>query len=132
MPTKLAIGSTVYSCTFFKQINSDESFYIPKSLLGWPSLQTIVPGTFSSPKSQCVSTKWTVFSTQACSGKLIFRSFVKILYTKTHFSIYFCNFHMFYAFQPLEIWWNISVQAWSILFDLPAIWIVSKWIFWLD
>ena len=39
LPKKLAVGSTVNSCTFFKEINSDGSFYVPKDyqhdLLYW-------------------------------------------------------------------------------------------------
>ena len=70
-----------------------------------------------------------LFLTQACSGKpvLLFR---KHFLTKTWFPGYitlvFCKFYKVCISQPLNIWWQTSVQAWSILLDLQPLWIASK------
>ena len=40
-----------------------------------------------------------------------------------------CKFHMVCIFQPPKIWWQTSVEAWSLLFDFPTFWIASKEIF---
>ena len=45
LPKELAIGSIVYSCAFFKEINSDASFHVPEhcqcDLLYWPLHQEL-------------------------------------------------------------------------------------------
>ena len=47
---------TVYSCTFFKEINNNGSLLCSRKLSAWLSLVTALPRTFSLPESQCVST----------------------------------------------------------------------------
>ena len=99
LPKELAIGSTVYSCTFLKGINCDES--CPRRLSAWPSLLTARPGTFLLYQSQCVSTPWTVFSTQTHNDKPMFRPFVNISFNKTCFSI-----HITYSSENLT-WFEL-------------------------
>ena len=44
----LAIGSTIYNCTFFKEISCPESFLFPEQS-AWPSLLTALLRKFSLP-----------------------------------------------------------------------------------
>ena len=85
----MAIGSTVYSCTFFKEINHDSSFHPP----AWPTLLTAAPGTFSLPESQCVSISWIVISIVACRSKPMLNTY-KICFSVhvTHSSVNFTWF----------------------------------------
>ena len=43
---ELAIGSTIYSCTFFKEICADESFHIPEHYQHDLLYLTATPRTF--------------------------------------------------------------------------------------
>ena len=64
LPRALVIGSTIYSCLFFKEINSYGPLSCPWKLLVSPSLLIAAPGTFSLPESQIVittSTFWLWF-----------------------------------------------------------------------
>ena len=94
-----------------------------------------VPRTFFSSESQCVSTTWTVFFTQAHSGKPMFRLFIKIFglkYVSPYISLILLQILYNYIIctsQPPKIWWQTSVQAWSILFDLPSLQIATKQLF---
>ena len=45
---------------------------------------------------------------------------------------YSSSFHMVYTFQPPKIWWQISVQTGSTLFNLLPFWIATKQIFLWD
>ena len=85
MPKELAVGSTVYSCTLFKGINSEEFFHDPETcqhdLLYW----LLCLELFFYWKS---FTLWTVFLIQACSAKSIFSSFCEYFLTKTCFYIH--------------------------------------------
>ena len=74
-PKDLAIGSI-----FIKEIDRDMSFH-------WPALLTFVPGTFSLPESQRVSTLWAIFFTRVRNEKLMFRPFVSMIWLK-HVTLY--------------------------------------------
>ena len=127
---ELTIGGIVYSCPFFQEVNSNGSFCVPKdcqsclyflttmpktlffptTVLGILSLLTSVPRSFSLLESWQVSTQWTVFLTQASSGKSMFSFCVNIFLTKTWFDD-----------KPLS---NPGA-----VFDFPPFWITSKDIF---
>ena len=87
MQEELTIGSTVYHCTVFKEINSHRYFQVSKdcqhNLLYW--LLHMEP--FSLLESQCISTPRTVISNQVYSGKVTFSPFVNIFWQK-HVSLY--------------------------------------------
>ena len=115
MPEELAIGNTIYSCTFFKEINSDGSFHVPEDfqhdLLYWllnpelfcfTLLESLCVSTqnFLLLENQCVSTLWTIISTQACSDKPMFGSFVNIFWQKHINHTFFFKFSMACTSQP--------------------------------
>ena len=84
MSKESAIRSTVYSYTFFKEI----TWWVLSCTTrpsAWPSLLTYLP------ESQCVSTLWPIFSSQAHWSKPMLSPFIKISFTKTCFSIYITN-----------------------------------------
>ena len=58
----LAIGRTIYNCTFFKEINCHGSFHVTATM----SLLNI----FFTRECVCIS--WTVFLTQVHCGKSVF------------------------------------------------------------
>ena len=91
------MGSTIYSCTFFQD---QERWVISysRTVSALPSLLTTATGTFSLLESY-----WTVFSTQAHSGKLMFSQFVNSFWLK-HASLY--TLHFFYKSHMI---WKTSV-----------------------
>ncbi len=71
----LAIGCIVYSCTFFKYINSAGCFHVTVNC----QLDLFTPISGSWPKNQCVSTQLTVFSIQPLGDRPIVSSFENII-----------------------------------------------------
>ena len=65
-----AIGRTIYSCTFFKEISL--SPYSQHDLLTDCCDRNI----FSFPECHCISTPWTIFSTQARGSKFMFHHMI--------------------------------------------------------
>ena len=69
--------------------------------------EQVVPGTFSSLESQCVSTSWTVFLTRARTGKFLFDLFVniwqklKLFLTERCFFMYITNSSVNFAWFAL-------------------------------
>ena len=51
--------------------------------------------------------------------------FCEILLLRTQHT-FFCKFHKGCTSQPPWLWWQTSVQAWSILFDFAPLRITSK------
>ena len=119
--TQRALGNTFYSYTIFKEINS--VFISQKVNITFFT----APRTFTLPESQCVSIQWSVFSTQAHRGKLIFTPFVNIFWLKQG-SLYrfFCKFQSLYFSASKNL---MTVQARSTLLDLLQFWRASKEIF---
>ena len=121
----MALRSTVYSCSFFKKINSHGFFHVPEDYQH-DSLLIAVPGTFSLPKSQCISMLWTVFWLKLIKAD----SFLVYLYTFFDWNMLlhthsFGKFHMVCTDQSDEIWYLetfvppdfILLMMWS--FNLP-------------
>ena len=109
VPKKLAIGITVYGCTFFKEINSYGFFHV----LEHGQHDLLWSEYFFISESQCASSPESFFSTQAYSSKYMFSSFIKIFWLKhTHHTLS-SKIHMVCTCQPVKIKWQTSVQAWS-------------------
>ena len=69
--------------------------------------------TFPLQKRPCVTTLWTVFSTQAQSGKPMFRPVINIfldMLLRTHIT-FIGELHMVCTSQPPNIGWQTFVQA---------------------
>ena len=94
-PTDLAIGSTVYSCPSFKEINSD-GFSSPRILLTWPSLLTDMPRIFLYQRFvfSNLSTVLSTRNSQPMSSALENRFLTKIYFFVIiiHFSVNFTSF----------------------------------------
>ena len=88
---ELAIGSTVYISTLFKEINSDEYFDVSEDsqnhLLYW----LLHLERFLYQRVGVYSIPWTVFSTKTRSGKPMFSSFASICLTQICFSVRITN-----------------------------------------
>ena len=71
------------------------------------------------------------FRVVVANSCLVYIFFIKIYFTVhiTHFSV---NFTWFALLSCQKFWWQTSVQAKSILFDLSPFWITSKEIFLQD
>ena len=113
----LAVGNTVYSCTFFKEINSDGSLYIPEGyqhkLLYW----LLCPEVFLYWRVGLLLLKGLSFQLGFVADHL-FSPFVNIFFlTSTYFSVYITsrfsvNFTWF-AFLSHQKFDETTVQAWS-------------------
>ena len=111
----LTMGSTVYSYNFFKEINSDGAFHVPKhcqhDLVYWLLLLELFY-EWISIFSRHVLTFWFKFAS-------LTNPFVWPILTKTcffvHTKYFFCKFHMVCTLQPPKNLWQTSVQAWSIV-----------------
>ena len=105
----------------------------PRRLSVRPSLLTVT-GTFPLPESQFVFSARSVFSTQACYGKLLLIPFENI-FIKTCFSVHIrdfsVNFLWFVIHSHLEFE-DRPVLAWNTVFDFPTFWIALKQIFLWD
>ena len=75
----MATGSTIYSCTFFKEIISGRSFYVPKhcqhNFIYW-----LLRQVFFLYLRICVLPLYRLFSTKSRYGKLMLSLFVNIFY----------------------------------------------------
>ena len=124
----MTIGSTIYSCTFF---NTHASFPITRNCQPDLPYSLLHPEIFSLLKSPCVSILRTVFSTQACSGKIMFSQFVNIFWLKpvSLFTYtFFCKFHMVCTSSATKY---LMTDLCSILghSDLLPFWMVWKQMF---
>ena len=73
---------------FFKEINSDGNFHVPGNCQHDLFTDCCAWNFFVLLESQCVSTSWMVFSTQASICQPMFSQFVNIFLTKGSFSIH--------------------------------------------
>ena len=128
LPKELAMQSIVYSCIFFKEIKWSVLSCL-RRMSAWPSLLTTTLGTFSLPESQCISTQWTVFLTQAHYAKPIFSPFVKIFLIKICFAIHITHSINFTRFALLSYHQKFDDFSSMEGFDLLPFWIASKQIF---
>ena len=111
------------------QLFQGNQSWCPRRLSVWPFLLTAVPITVFLPETLCVSTPWTVFSTQARCSKPMFSTVVKMFWLKHFFSEYiFINFSLFAQLSQK----NSMTDLFSSLFDLQPFWIISKQILFWD
>ena len=101
------ISSYCLQFYFFQRNQYRWIFSCSRRLKAWPSLLTAAPRTFYLLEIQCVSTPWTVFTTQDRSGKPMFSPFVNFLFYK---KIFLLKLHSSANFtQAPKIWWQTSL-----------------------
>ena len=103
---KLAIGSLVCSCTFFKKINSRKSFFVPEDCQHYLLYWALCSGFFLQ-ESQCVSTLWTVSTQEEKRNTIfltsIFSGFILIFRKKYLWSTYSHEFSVLFVVKDNDI-----------------------------
>ena len=101
----MVIGSTIYSCTFLKEINSDGTFHIPEhyqyDLLYWPLWVE-----YFFAESWCVSILLSFQLRLLVANPYIDFFFYLSMLLCTHHT-FFSNFYMVSTSQPIKIWWQV-------------------------
>ena len=124
---ELAIGNTVYSLFFFKEISSHGSFHVPENCQHDLLYRRLSPEHFLYGRVS-VSTSWTVFLTTH-RGKPMFNPFVNIFLTKTGFSVNIThcsvNFIWFALFNHQKFHDRPQFKPGAV-FNLLPFWIASK------
>ena len=114
------------------ETNNEGFFHMPEDchydLLYW----LLRPERFFLPEIQCISNHRTSFRLLLLVVYYFFFLLLKnCFFFRTHLT-FFYKFHMVCTSQLIKVWWQTSVQAYSILFDLASFWIASKEIFMWD
>ena len=148
----MAVGSTIYSCTFFKKIYSDKIFHITEDsqhhLLNWllrPVLFLYRWVSLSPLQWLSFQLRFVVANSRLDHMMMMMMNYYYYYYyyyinnnhthTHTHFSIHdalFFKFRRVSIFQLPKTWWQIAVQFQRTPLDLVPFWMALKQMFLQD